>query len=233
MKSDCYSFLDPHNGNITWDGPLSIQKGDHSHMPPKTEAYLPGENESGTYDRGHVTASSLGGQNISSNITPQHSDLNRAGGAYYAMEQGERSALQNGASIDSYKTAIVNSSPGDKTEVFVVSDSVTYDDGHTECIHHSFTNASYAEQQTWNDLSAALPDTFDAPNPGDQLSSFMSSSEYAELVEATDAEVPGISEDYAAADFSGIPNAGFTESDVDAESLDMIADCSADDEGEN
>ena len=34
----------------------------------------------------------------------------------------------------------------------------------------------------------------------------MSSSEYADLMENTDAELPGIAEDYAAADFSGVPN---------------------------
>lgn len=35
----------------------------------------------------------------------------------------------------------------------------------------------------------------------------MSSSEYADLMENTDAELPGIAGDYAAADFSGVPNA--------------------------
>lgn len=220
MKHANFSYVDPNTGNITWEGPLSLQKGEHSHMPPRTEAYLPMENEIGTYDRGHINASSLGGANTTDNITPQHSDLNRAGGAYYAMEQGERTALQNGAVIVSSKTAIVNSQLGDRAEAFMVSDNITYADGHTESIYHSFINASYAEQQLWNDQSAALPDTFDAPNPGDVLGSSMSSSEYAELMENTDAELPGIAEDYDAASFSGVPGAA----PVPSVSEDVVAD---------
>lgn len=201
-----YSAVDPKTGNITYSGPLEITKGNHDHMPARTDAYLPGENEIGTYDRGHVNGSSLGGINSVDNITPQHQDLNRAGGAYYAVEQGERTALQNGATIDSTKTAIVNARPGEKTEVFMISDNVTYVDGHTESIHHSFTNASYAEQQMWNDQSATLPGTFDAPNPGDGLRDSMSPEAYADLMERTDAELPGIAADYAPADFSGVPD---------------------------
>ena len=232
MNTNHYSSVDPNTGNVSWKGPLSLQKGNHSHMPPRTEAYLPGENEVGTYDRGHVNASSLGGANTVDNITPQHRDLNRAGGAYYAMEQGERSALQNGAAIDSTKTAVVNAHPGDKPEIFMVSDNVTYSDGHTESIHHSFTNASYAEQQAWNDQSAALPGTFDAPNPGDVLASSMSSSEYAELMESTDAELPGIAEDYAPADFSGVPGADSVTSDADVADADGEPADTADADGE-
>lgn len=73
-------------------------------MPGRTDAYLPGD------ERGHVNASSLQGSNTLENVVPQNSDVNH--GAYYSMEQGERSALQNGAAIDSSKTAVVNSEPG-------------------------------------------------------------------------------------------------------------------------
>lgn len=216
-RTSIYNTVDSKNGNISYEGPLEISKGDHSNMPPRTDAYLPDENEphTGMYDRGHINASSLSpySGNGTDNVAPMHSDLNRSGGAYYSMEQGERTALQNGAAIVSTKTAIVNANPGDKPEVFMVSDNVTYADGQTESVHHSFTNASYTEQQAWNDQSAALPGTFDAPNPGDALSCSMNSSEYAELMENTDAELPGIAEDYAAADFSGVPNA---DSDVSA-----------------
>ena len=199
MYYNHHSSVDPNNGNVSWEGVLSIEKGDHSHMPGRTDAYLLGD------ERGHVNASSLGGTNTTDNIVAQHYDVNH--GSYYSMEQGERMALQNGAAIDSTKTAIVNVNPGDRPEAFMVSDSVTYSDGHTESVHHSFTNASYTDQQDWNDHSATLPGTFDAPNPGAALSDSMSSSEYADLMESTDAELPDIAEDYAAADFSGVPNA--------------------------
>ena len=72
----------------------------------------------------------------------------------------------------------------------------------------------FAAQKNNNPLDIiTTPGTFDASNPGDALSSSMNISEYAELMENTDAELPGIAEDYAAADFSGAPNA---DSDVSA-----------------
>ena len=229
MSSNNYSYVDPNTGNVSWNGSLSIQKGNHSHMPSRTDAYLPGD------ERGHVNASSLGGSNTTDNVVAQHYDLNHR--AYYSMEKGERSALQNGATIDSSKTAIVNAQPGNRPEAFMVSDNVTYSDGHTEAIHHSFTNASYAEQQAWNDQSVALYDTFDAPNPGDVLGSSMSSAAYADLMENTDIELPGIAEDYAAADFSGVLDSDTTVSDGatvanstndSGSSVSNSADCGAD-----
>lgn len=215
------SFVDPKNGNVSWKGNLSIEKGDHSHMPSRTDAYLPGD------ERGHVNASSLGGTNTTDNVVAQHYDVNHGG--YYSLEQGERSAIQNGASIDSSKMAVVNNQPGARPDIFMVSDNVTYSDGHSESIHHSFTNAGYMEQQAWNDQSAALPGTFDTPNPGNVLVDSMSNTEYAELMENTDAELLGISEDYAAADFSGVSRVDSVISDVDvfaaSESTDSFADC--------
>lgn len=49
------SYVNPYNGNVSWNGALFLQKGDHSNMPRRTDAYLPGD------ERGHVNASSLGG----------------------------------------------------------------------------------------------------------------------------------------------------------------------------
>lgn len=54
MRNPEYSTVDSQTGNVTYRGPLQIMKGDHSNMPPRTEAYLPGD------ERGHVNASSLG-----------------------------------------------------------------------------------------------------------------------------------------------------------------------------
>lgn len=219
MNTNHHSFVDPNTGNVSWRGSLSIEKGDHSHMPSRTSAYLPGD------ERGHVNASSLGG-GTTDNIVPQHYDLNH--GAYYSMEHGERAALQNGATIESSKTAVVNSQPGDRPAVFMVSDTVTYSDNHTESIHHSFTNASYTEQQAWNDQSAALPGTFDGQNPENTLANSMSSVEYAELMENTDAELPGISEDYTEADFSGVPGIDSAAFDIDTTVSDENAVASVD-----
>ena len=46
------SYINSDNGNVSWNGELSIQKGDHSNMPYRTDAYLPGD------ERGHINASS-------------------------------------------------------------------------------------------------------------------------------------------------------------------------------
>ncbi len=210
------NYIDQKTGNVIWKGDLQITKGNHMNMPLRTEAYLPGD------ERGHINASSLSGSNSRLNIVPQNADVNH--GAYYSMERGERTALQNDASIHSTKTAVVNGKPGDRPEAFMVSDNITYADGHTESIHHSFANASYAEQQAWNDESASIPDTFEASNPSDGLRSTMSISDYASLMEATDAELPGIAEDYAAADFYGIPGADVSANNNASAETDVLAD---------
>ena len=199
-----YSSVDL-DGKVSWKGPLSSEKGTHEGMPPRTDAYLPGQ------DRGHVNASSLGGANIPENIVPMHADVNRAGGGWYAMEKGERSALQHGASIESEKTAVMSSSTSGQPEVLLASDTITYPDGHTENSHLSFANEAYADQEAWNELSASLPGTFDAPNLGDGGRASMTTDEYGALMEATDQELPGIAADYAPADFSGLPGAEAVE----------------------
>lgn len=222
MRNPEYSSVDPTTGNVTYRGPLSLEKGDHSHMPSRSEAYLPGD------QRGHVLGSSLGGVNSRANVVPQNADVNH--GAYLSVERGERTALQNGATIESEKTAVVNSQPGDRPSAFTVNDSVTYPDGHTESIHLSFTNEAYAEQTVLNDMSASLPGTFDGDNPGDCLRGSMDTASYSALMEATDAELPGLDADYAPSDFSGVLNAadiGSAVTDVGTNSSVCAGDCGA------
>ena len=210
------SHIDPETGNVSYRGPLERNKGSHAHMPARTEAYLPGD------EKGHVNASSLAGVNDRTNVVAQNHDVNRY--SFGQVERGERAALKSGASIESEKTAIVNGLPGDRPQNFTISDTVTYADGHTEQIHHSFVNASYAEQQAWNDLAASLPDTIEAPNPGDGLRDSMSAGAYAELMEETDAKLPGLAAEYAPADFSGLPAGG----EVDGGSWEGAASADAD-----
>ena len=214
MRNPSNSTVDPTNGNVRYSGSLEITKGDHSHMPARSEAYLPGD------ERGHVNASSLGGTNTTANVVAQSSDVNH--GAFYSMEQGERAALQGHAEIQSAKTAIVNGEAGDRPQAFMVSDTVTYADGHSEAIHHSFANEPYADQAAWNAESAQLPGALEAENPGDGLRDSLPEADYAELMESTDAELPGIQADYAPADFSGLPGADT------ADTSEATADTSAD-----
>lgn len=51
------------------------------------------------YDGGHIIASQFGGDGGIGNLIPMKSDLNRAGGDYYRMEQGFKSALKEGLSV--------------------------------------------------------------------------------------------------------------------------------------
>ena len=225
MRNPENSSVNPNTGDVTYKGPLSLEKGNHSHMPSKTTAYQSND------IRFHVNASSLGGVNNRSNVVAGHNDVDK--GAWSAVEKGERTALQNGATIESEKTAVVNSQPGDRPSTFTVNDSITYPDGHTESIHHSFTNESYADQAGWNDMSASLLGTFDGPNPGDGLRGSMDSESYASLMESTDAELPGLDADYAPADFSGTPAADVASGaiGVDVGSDTGTGDCSADSGG--
>ena len=179
-------------GSITYVGTSEITKGNHNNMPSRTEAYRE------TDERGHIQASSLSGSNKSNNVVPQSADLNH--GAYYSMEQGERTALNNGATIQSEKTAYVSNQPGGRPDAFIVNDTVSYMDGQTQNIHLSFSNLTNVEQNGMNaESSVQASDMYDAlPNPGDGLRESMPSDEYAQLMEETDSLLPNISDVYTA-----------------------------------
>ena len=126
--------------------------------------------------------------------------------------------------IYSEKTAIVDSQPGDRPSTFIVNDTVTYADGHSENIYNSFTNESNANQVEWNDMSSSLPDTYDAPNPEDNLRDLMGAEEYADLMEETDAALFNLTADYAPSDFSGDPYA-ISENETDIACLLYTSRC--------
>lgn len=208
MRNSEHSSVDSKTGDITYKGPLEITKGNHNNMPARSEAYLPGD------ERGHINASSLSGDNSKANIAPQHADLNH--GSWLSVENGERSALKNGAEIQSEKTAVVNSSLGDRPSTFVVSDTIKYADSHVETIHHSFTNEAFIDQAAWNETSASMPDTFDGTNPGDGLRAQFDANSYATLMETTDAQLPSLSAEYASADYAGPPVSAESSSNASA-----------------
>lgn len=224
MKNS-YNTVDEKTGTVNYNGPSEITKGNHNGMPSRTDAYLPGD------ERGHVQASSLGGSNTAANVVPQNADVNH--GAYYSMEQGERNALNDGAQIHSDKTAYVSSQPGQRPDAFMVNDEITYADGHMETVHLSFQNEGYAEQEAWNEQSAALLGTFDAPNPDDGLRSSMTSDEYGNLMNETDQALPGISDEYAPADFSGAPSSELDANSSTGSNTTSTAEGTFADAGEN
>lgn len=217
MTGNAHYTVDARTGSVNYNGPSEITRGNHRGMPPRNDAYLPGD------ERGHLQASSLKGENTPVNVLPQNADVNHKG--YYAMEQGERNALRGDAQICSDKTAFVSNQPGRRPDAFVVNDAITYADGQKETIHMSFQNEAYTTQEAWNAQSASLPDTFDVPDPGDGLSGSMTAGEYSSLMTETDQALPAISDEYAQADFSG------TRSDALDADTGINADASANDAG--
>ena len=206
-----YSYIVPRNGNVTFNGPLEITKSDHKGMPPRTEAYLPGD------ERGHLCASSLSPYAVNStvNVVPQNgADINHE--AWLQIENGERSALKAGASIHSEKIAYVDGQIGDRPHTFANNDHVIYPDGHNEIIYFSLPNEAYANQSAFNDLSAAFPDTFGDTEPTDVLRSEMNTDQYAELMESSDLLLPSIADEYMAADYYGLPAAAMADSAAEA-----------------
>ena len=205
-----YTVVDPNTGTVTSHGNLEITKGNHKGMPSRTSAYLPGD------ERGHIQASSLGGSNDPSNIVPQHHDVNRYG--WRDMERGETDALKNGATIDSTKIAYVDGNPGDRPSAFMVNDKITYPDGHTENVHLSFSNESYADQAEEERIVASLGDEiYDAPNP-DAARESMSPEEYKALMEEADQVDFDIRDEYAPADYSGLPPSAREDNNEDKKS---------------
>lgn len=217
MGTNGHNSVNPETGSITYIGPSEITKGNHNNMPARTDAYLP------TDERGHIQGSSLGGSNRSDNIVPQAHDVNQ--GSYKSMEDAERSALRDGCTIQSEKTAFASNQPGNRPDAFMVNDTVTYTDGQTQSIHLSFSNLTNAEQESMNaESSVKAGDMFDAqPNPGDTLRESMSAAEYSELMEETDAVLPNIGDAYQEHIETGIQAENNMEWDFDI-SMEEISD---------
>lgn len=212
MRNRECSSIESITGSINYNGPSILVRADHSHMPPRTHAYLPGD------ERGHVQASSLGGSNSSANVVPQAADLNH--GAYYAMEQGERNALKSGALVYSDKTAYVSGLAGQRPEAFIVNDAIIFPDGHTEYVHFSFSNESNAEQARWDATVASLPGIYDAPNP-DAVRDSMSPEAHEELMAGADNVLVSIEDEYD-------PTYSTNCISVETQNFDVISDIDSD-----
>lgn len=175
--------------NVYFKGNCEDVKGNHNGMPSRTSDYEVGD------ERGHVQASSLGGSNDRSNIVPQHHDVNR--GAYKGMEMGEKQAVHNGYQVETEKIAVTDTEKGNRPTTFIVNDVVTAPNGEQQELHHSFANLSYEEQEQLNEALNEHVDMPDVENPNDSLREMMTADEYAELMEATDAELSGLKGEYA------------------------------------
>lgn len=189
--------VDERTGSVNYTGPSEYTYAPRQSTGARTSVYLP------TDDMGHVQGHSVGGDEKPHNIVAQSSDLNRAGGGYYNMEKGERSAIKSGASIASSKTAF-SMHAGERHSAFMINDQITYQDGYVQEVHLSFANMTKADQAKIQEEIQSLP-MDDMPNPGDSLRSSISTQEYADLMTETDAQLPSVASEYAEADYNGVP----------------------------
>lgn len=204
----------------TYAGESIITKGNHDGMPRRDSSYL------STDERGHIQASSLGGSNTKDNVVAQAKDVNHGG--YLEMERGERNALNSNA-IYSEKIAFASNQPGNRPDVFMVNDKITNPEGQSHNVHLSFTNMTYAEQDSMNDLSIThASEMFDInPNPGDSLREMMSCEEYSCLMEETDETLPSV-EDMYSEGWTTIDYSDYNEVEYDCGELESDYDVEAD-----
>ena len=177
MRHPEYSSVDPRTGDVTYSGSLSLEKSDHSHMPSRSGAYLPGD------EKGHVNASSLGGRqhNFKRGPAARRSEPRRRplrGGGRTGRTVQRRGDRLRG------KTAVVGGQPGDRPIAFTINDSVTLPRTATRSPSTTLSQTSpmpIRRPGTPSRRPCLTPLT--RPNPGDGLRGSMDADSYASLME--------------------------------------------------
>lgn len=174
-----------------YSGESQIVKGNHSGMPKRDDSYLE------TDERGHIQASSLGGDNSRNNIVPQSKDVNHGG--YSSMERGERYSLKHGNTIQSEKMALASNQPGNRPDVFIVNDTIVSPNGKEQNVHLSFSNINYKGQEEMDKISTEQAyELFDVyPNSVSPSRELITNEKYAEIMEGTDKYTPSIQDMYS------------------------------------
>ena len=178
--------VNKETGTTTARGELEINKASRSQM----KKAFTGKDKLATDDRGHLVVARFDGKAIPENLFGQNRNVNRID--FKHVENAEAKALKQGATIDTERTAFISN--GTRPDNFMINDTVTFQNGVTEELHYSFTNMSHAEMEELNEISSDY--MFDDPNPGDTLRDMMSVEEYSTLMTETDAELPGIAQDF-------------------------------------
>lgn len=193
------SYTVEANGTKIYRGEVIDTRGDHSHMPPRTAEYTK------ELERGHIHGSAEGGTSDPNNIAAQYRDLNR--GVYRHMEQGQLDAVRSRSRVTTEKIAYQNGR--NIPDAFMVNDTVTYPDGHSEHIHMSFTNASNADQEAWNSA-----DTHSLQDAGSSGPAYMSRAEYNRLMD----ECASYPQDSVRGEYAATRSAAQSTSEACAES---------------
>ncbi len=181
-----FDYTVTDNRSITASGnvPSSGEKCGTRVTPPGMEA---GDH------RGHIIAASHNGVNAQYNMTAQVGDLNQ--GAYRTVERTETDLARQGCDVHTEKTAYV-STPSGKPDAYMVNDTITAPDGTTQHVNLSFSNLSQAEQTEMNDYIDNNVDMTEGIANPDPLRESMTTEEYSQLMEETDAQLPTIEEEY-------------------------------------
>lgn len=149
---------------------------------------------------GHLVAASHNGPAIRENLFAQDGHLNQ--GQFKTIENAERrlvSNTENPVSIYTERTAYMShpqQEKGVRPDAFMINDTITYADGSKQEVHLSFANMTVEQQENINQELGENVDMENIPNPGDTLRENMSAEEYADLMEKTDTELPGLKEEF-------------------------------------
>lgn len=195
VNENGYTFQVKETGTTT-------VKGEVQNATAKRDGYLQtqagGTLREATHQGGHLVAAQANGPAIKENIFAQDAKLNQ--GAYKSVENAEQRLLKDNANIQTERTAYVSAqknATGSIPDAFLINDRITYADGQTQEVHLSFANLTRTEQEGLNQELNAHADMLDElPNPGDELRNSMSTAEYSNLMEETDAGLSSVRNEF-------------------------------------
>lgn len=131
-----------NTGLSVFENGFSMDEGEIMNSIVKTEEHYVQRKAGGdsrlSDDRGgHLVPSSQNGTSDSINITAQNGKVNTRD--VRVVERDESSAVKNGATIQTERTAYCSNDPN-RPDAYMYSDHVTMPDGTTHDIHHSWIN---------------------------------------------------------------------------------------------
>lgn len=184
-----FTYTVDDNGTITAEGKIESDNGVKCGARVTPNGMVDGD------QRGHIIAAREGGVNKGFNMTAQDGRLNQ--GAYKGAERAEINLAKQGYDVQTSKTAYVSNQQGGRPDAYMINDTITAPNGKTQDIHLSFQNMSPQEQQEMNDQSATIFSEMSSafPNPGSRPEG-MTESEYAELMEETDMDLPSVNDEF-------------------------------------
>lgn len=187
-----YEFTIDDSGSITAKGELQSGKAERTAFNAEKNGVLMTE---GT-QKGHLVPARQNGPTIKGNITAQDGHLNQS--TIKKLENAETRLItnkENPVRIQSERTAFAKNQKKDglvKPDAYMYNETLTFADGKTETVHLSFSNQSKADQAAQN----ALVNSMNADHMDSSRPSWMSAAEYNDLMEKTNAELPGIAQEF-------------------------------------